>query len=70
MPAGLELTEPLPTTVTESGQTLSLKSARTVVCAVIVTTQVPVPEQVLPIQPTKSELGALVAVSVTMPPSA
>jgi len=67
IPAGLEVTVPLPDPVllTESVNVCTLKVAVTDVAAFIVTEQVPVPEQPPPLQPAKVEPPAGAAVSVT-----
>src|SRR5205823_11484114 len=70
MPAGVLLTLPLPVpalpTVRPTGDALNV--AVTVVVEVIVTVQVPVPEQPPPLQPAKVEPVAGVAVKVTAVP--
>jgi len=71
MPAGLEVTVPLlvPSRVTESVNRVTLdempKRANTVVFAVRVRVQRPVPEQSPPLQPSKVEPVAGAAVRVT-----
>jgi len=67
IPAGLEVTVPLPDPVllTESVNVCTSKVAVTDVAALIVTEQVPVPEQPPPLQPAKVEPPAGLAVSVT-----
>src|SRR5262245_22716620 len=75
MPAGLEVTVPLPAPVllTVSGNVCGawrLKFAVTVVAAFIVTLQPPVPEQPPPLQPVNVDPPAGVAVRLTtVPPS-
>jgi hypothetical protein len=71
IPAGLELTEPVPVPVldTVSVGVFKVKVAVTERAASIVTTQVPVPEQPAPDQAVKSELTVGVAVRVTTAPS-
>ncbi len=72
MPAGLLVTVPLPvparTTASETPPTLNV--AVTVVFAVRVTLQVPVPLHPPPLHPAKLEPAAGVAVSVTLVPPA
>ena len=74
MPAGLLVTVPLPVpaleTVSDGSPPFVVNVAVTVVSAVRVTTQVPVPEQPPPLQPVKVEPAAGVAVSVTVVPLA
>jgi len=67
IPAGLEVTVPLPVPdlLTESVNVCTSKAAVTEVAALIVTEQVPVPEQPPPLQPAKVEPPAGAAVSVT-----
>jgi hypothetical protein len=68
MPAGLELTDPLPTTLTVSvGR---LKFAVTATSDVSVRAQAPVPEQPPPDQPVKFETLSGWAVNVTCVPGA
>ena len=69
IPAGLELTVPLPVPdlLTDKENVCTLKVAVTEVAAFIVTEQVPVPEQA-PLQPAKVEPPAGAAVSVTTVP--
>src|SRR5436190_397158 len=67
IPAGLELTDPVPVPSVETLR-VSVCSANVAVTErawSIVTTQSPVPVQPAPVQPVKSELAAGVAVSVT-----
>jgi hypothetical protein len=70
IPAGLEVTVPLPDPVllTESVNVCRLKVAVTDVAAFMVTAHVPVPEQPPPLQPAKVEPPAGAAVSVTTVP--
>src|SRR5262245_44975835 len=70
MPAGLEVTVPLPepALVTARGKVGSPKVAVTVVPVFRVTVQAPVPEQPPPLQPVKVEPAAGAAVSVTAVP--
>ena len=68
MPAGAEVTVPLPLVVTERVRCLSVKVAVTVVAAVTVTSQGSVPEQPPPDQPVKSALARGAAVRVTTEP--
>ena len=67
IPAGLEVTVPLPDPVllTESVKVCTLKVAVTDVAAFMVTEHVPVPEHPPPLQPAKVEPPAGAAVSVT-----
>jgi hypothetical protein len=67
IPAGLEVTVPLPDPdlLTDSVNVCTLKVAVTDVAAFIVTEQVPVPEQPPPLQPAKVDPPAGLAVSVT-----
>ncbi len=69
-PAGLVLeTDPLPLTATVTGNVATLKVAVTDSAALMVTTQVPVPEHPPPLQPVKVEAAdAGVAVRVTAAP--
>ena len=69
IPAGVPVTGPLPVPafVTVSAKLGTSNVAVTVVAAVIVTVQEPVPEQP-PLQPVKVEPAAGVAVSVTAVP--
>jgi hypothetical protein len=71
MPAGLLLTdpEPVPASVTVSANVTALNVAVTALAAVMVTLQVPVPEQA-PLQPAKVDPAAAVAVKVTGVPLA
>src|SRR5579872_2645140 len=71
MPAGLLLTdpEPVPASVTVSANVTALNVAVTALAAVMVTLQVPVPEQA-PLQPAKVDPAAAVAVRVTGVPLA
>jgi hypothetical protein len=66
IPAGLELTVPLPVPdlLTDKENVCTLKVAVTEVAAFIVTEQVPVPEQA-PLQPANVDPPAGLAVSVT-----
>jgi hypothetical protein len=68
MPAGELVTvpEPLPAGVTVSRYLLSVKVAVTDLAVLIVTTQLPVPEQPAPAQPPKVEPVEAVAVNVTV----
>jgi hypothetical protein len=68
MPAGDEVTVPVPepVLVTVNPYTLMLNVAVTVVAAVTVTAHVPTPEQPPPDQPAKFEPPAAVAVSVRL----
>ena len=68
MPVGVLVTvpEPLPDGKTVRRKVLRVKLAVTVVAAVTLTSQVPVPEQPPPDQPVKFELTAGVAVNVTV----
>ena len=70
IPAGLELTEPVPVPLFEtlSVSVMSVNCAVTDIAAVTDTTQVPVPEQPLPDHPVKVEPVEGVAVSVTESP--
>ena len=70
IPAGLELTEPVPVPDFETVRlnVCSVKVAVTDVAAVIETTQVPVPEQPPPDHPVKVEPVDGVAVKVTEVP--
>ena len=70
MPAGALVTVPLPAPVllTVSEKLWSAKVAVTDCAPLIVTVQVPVPEQPLPLQPVKVDPAAGVAVSVTTVP--
>src|SRR5436309_509193 len=72
MPAGALVTVPLPAPVllTVSVKVWRAKVAVTEVAALIVTVQVPVPEQLPPLQPAKVEPAAGAAVSVTAVPLA
>src|SRR5438552_2254003 len=72
MPAGELVTVPLPVPalLTVSAKVGRAKVAVTVVAALRVTVQVPVPEQPPPLQPVKVEPAAGVAVSVTAVPLA
>src|SRR2546422_4778091 len=67
MPPGLLFTIPLPAPVLEtvSVKFCTAKVAVTVVAALSVTVQVPVPEQLPPLQPVKVEPAAGAAVKVT-----
>ena len=66
MPAGELATVPAPAPAVVTVRTnVGAKVAVTVVAAVSVTVQGPVPEQVPPLQPVKTELAPGVAVSVT-----
>jgi hypothetical protein len=69
MPAGLLVTvpEPVPLLVTDSVTGVAVNVAVTEVAALMVTAQVPVPEQA-PLQPAKVEPAAGAAVSVTAVP--
>src|ERR1044072_6522175 len=60
MPAGVEVIEPVPVPFadTSSVSVFSVNVAVTEGAALIVTTQVPVPEQPAPLQPAKSELAS------------
>src|SRR6266403_5304106 len=71
MPAGALVTVPLPAPglLTVSAKLWSANVAVTDVAALIVTVQVPVPEQPPPLQPVKVEPAAGVAVSVTTVPA-
>src|SRR5438093_355575 len=71
-PAGALVTVPLPTPalLTVSVKDCSAKVAVTVCAALIVTVQVPVPEQPPPLQPEKVEPAAGAAVKVTEVPLA
>ena len=71
IPAGLEVTVPLPDPVllTESVKVCGRSNvAVTEVAAFMVTVQVPVPEQPAPLQPEKLDPPAAAAVSVTTVP--
>ncbi len=72
MPAGFEVTVPLPVpfSVTVSGKVWACRVnvAVTVVAAFMVTTQEPVPEQPPPLQPVNVEPPAAAAVRVTTVP--
>ena len=70
MPIGLLVTVPTPEPVlfTVSVKACTAKVAVTVVAALRVTLQVPVPEQLPPLQPEKVEPAAGVAVRVTTVP--
>src|ERR1700710_2701305 len=73
MPLGELVTVPVPlpalvTCSVNDGTTVTSNWALTVVAAVTVTTQVPVPEHPPPDQPTNVDPAAGVAVSVTEPP--
>ena len=70
IPAGLEVTEPVPVPllVTVKAQLTSVKVAVTDCAAFMVTVQVPVPLQPPPLQPVKVEPPEGVAVSVTLVP--
>jgi len=70
IPAGLEVTVPLPVPVllTVRGKVCLLNVAVTVVDAFMVTAQVPVPEQPPPLQPVKVDPPAAAAVRVTTVP--
>jgi len=70
IPAGLEVTVPLPVPVllTVRENVCALKVAVTVVAAFMVTVQLPVPEQPPPLQPEKVEPPAGLAVRVTAVP--
>src|SRR5207253_2969690 len=72
IPAGALVTVPLPVPalLTVSAKVGRAKVAVTVVAALRVTVQVPVPEQPPPVQPVKVEPAAGVAVSVTTVPLA
>ena len=72
MPAGLEVTEPVPDPLllTSSVSVFKVKVAVTEWAASIVTMQVPVPEQPAPVQPVKSAPTSGVAVRVTTVPNA
>src|SRR5205809_7819545 len=72
MPAGALVTVPLPVPagVTVRVEVCTVKVAVTVVAAESVTTHVPAPEQLPPLQPVKVEPAAGVAVSVTAVPLA
>src|SRR2546422_4340907 len=72
MPPGLLFTIPLPAPVLEtvSVKFCTAKVAVTVVAAPSVTVQVPVPEQLPPLQPVKVEPAAGAAVKVTAGPLA
>jgi hypothetical protein len=67
IPAGLELTVPLPVPdlLTDKENVCTLKVAVTDVAAFIVTEQVPVPEHPPPLQPANVDPPAGAAVSVT-----
>ena len=67
IPAGLEVTVPLPDPdlLTDRVNVCRLKVAVTDVAAFMVTKQVPVPEHPPPLQPAKVEPPAWAAVSVT-----
>src|SRR5207237_514574 len=71
MPAGLDVTVPLPVPalLTDSGNVWRVKVAVTVVAALIVTLHVPVPVQPPPLQPANNEPDADVAVNVTTVPA-
>jgi len=70
MPAGFEVTVPvpLPARVTVTGNVLRSKRALTLVLAVIVTVHVPVPVQPLAVHPANVDPFAGAAVSVTAVP--
>jgi hypothetical protein len=71
MPPTLLVTDPLPVpaTVTVTGNDAGMKFALTECAALIVTAQVPVPLQPLPLQPAKTDADDVgVAVSVTSVP--
>jgi hypothetical protein len=70
IPAGLELTEPVPVPFLDTSRVLvcRVNVAVTDLAAVMDTMQVPVPEQPPPDQPVKSEPVDGVAVSVTEVP--
>jgi hypothetical protein len=70
IPAGLEVTVPLPDPVllTDSVKVCTLNVAVTVVAALIVTAHVPVPEQPPPLQPANVDPPAAAAVKVTTVP--
>src|SRR5207247_665997 len=70
IPAGLLVTVPVPAPVllTVSGKLCTAKGAVTVVAALTVTVQVPVLEQLPPLQPVKVEPAAGAAVKVTAVP--
>jgi hypothetical protein len=70
IPAGLEVTVPLPVPdlLTESVNVCTLKVAVTDVAAFMVTEHVPVPEQPPPLQPANVDPPAGDAVSVTAVP--
>src|SRR5438552_12579785 len=72
IPAGALVTVPLPVPAlpTVSAKVGRVKVAVTVVAALRVTVQVPVPEQPPPVQPVKVEPATGVAVSVTAVPPA
>src|SRR4029453_5565357 len=72
MPAGLLVTVPIPGSalLTVSVKASRAKVAVTVVAALSVTVQVPVPEQPPPLQPVKLEPAVGVAVKVTAVPLA
>jgi hypothetical protein len=71
IPAGDELTDPVPAPVlfTVSWNCTTVNVAVTVVAAFTVTTHVPVPLHPPPLHPVKSELGVGAAVSVTTVPA-
>src|SRR5260370_27968983 len=70
IPAGLEVTVPLPDPVllTESVNVWTLNVAVTVAAAFMVTAHLPVPDQPPPLQPAKADPPAGAAVSVTTVP--
>ena len=72
MPAGALVTVPVPVPLglTDSVKVCTAKVAVTVVAALSVTEQVPVPEQLPPLQPVKVEPAAGAAVKVTAVPLA
>ena len=69
IPAGALMTVPLPALLTVSAKVWVVKVAVTVVAALMLTVQVPVPVHA-PLQPLKVEPAAGVAVSVTTVPLA
>ena len=70
MPAGVDVTVPLPVTATVSNRDCSVKVAVTLAACVMLTTHAPVPAHPPPAQPANADDAAGVAVSVTCVPDA